>query len=130
MWTHCETGKGKTNMPVMGRRRKTDRHLPQRVYIRRGKFYFVTAANKWLPLGENYPQAMAAWARLLNDIRPTYTMADLFDRYMLEIAPTKAKATYLGNQKEIKPLRVFFRDLKPEEIEPIQIYQYQDIRGK
>jgi hypothetical protein len=84
----------------MGRRRKSDKHLPQRVYLRRGKYYFVTIEHKWLPLGDDYGLAMANWAKLVAVPKTVTRMNDLFDRYMLEIAPTKAPRTYKDNQAE------------------------------
>jgi integrase len=114
----------------MGRRRKSDKHLPQRVYLRRGKYYFVTIEHKWLPLGDDYGLAMANWAKLVAIPKTVTRMNDLFDRYMLEVAPAKAPRTYKDNQAEIRPLRAFFGGMRPEEVEPIHVYQYLDTRGK
>src|SRR3972149_9468992 len=48
----------------MGRPRKTNSHLPKRVYEKRGLYYFVTSEGKWLPLGSSLESA-AAQARTL-----------------------------------------------------------------
>lgn len=114
----------------MGRRRKHDKHLPQRVYHKHKGYYFVTLENKWIRLGSAYGEAMRAWAELVAQPQSASTMNDLFDRYMREVAPTKAPVTYKGNQREMQPLRVFFGRMRPSEVEPIHVYQYLDERGK
>jgi len=114
----------------MGRKRKSGNHLPKRVYHRHGAYYFVSAAGDWIPLGKELPKAMAKWAELVDKPLIARTMNDLFDRYMLEIAPQKAPLTYLGNQKEIQPLRAFFGDMRLADVTPVHIYKYLDIRGQ
>lgn len=115
---------------AMGRHRKTNRHLPQRVYMKHEAFYFVTHESKWIFLGKNYATAMHEWAKLVDQSQKVTRMADLFDRYMLEVAPSKAGQTYKDNQREIKPLRLFFGDMRPDNVEPIHVYKYLDTRGK
>lgn len=117
-------------MTAMGRRRGHNKHLPQRVYRKHGGYYFVTLENKWIRLGSDYGEAMRAWAELAAPPKSASTMNDLFDRYMLEVAPTKAPVTYKGNQREMQPLRIFFGRMRPADVEPIHVYQYLDERGK
>lgn len=114
----------------MGRKRKSGQHLPRRVYHRHGAYYFVDFSGNWIPLGKELPKAMAKWAELVDKPLVVRTMNDLFDRYMLEIAPNKAPLTYLGNQKEIQPLRAFFGEMRPDDVTPVHIYKYLDIRGQ
>ncbi|MGH8655180.1 MAG: tyrosine-type recombinase/integrase, partial [Gammaproteobacteria bacterium] len=84
----------------------------------------------WIRLGSDYGEAMRAWAELVAQPKSASTMNDLFDRYMLEVAPLKAPVTYKGNQREIQPLRVFFGEMRPTDVEPTHVYQYLDERGK
>ncbi len=55
-------------------------------------------------------------------------MGQLFDRYQLEIIPTKAPATQKGNIKELAGLRHAFAHMRPEQIKAKHIYGYLDAR--
>jgi hypothetical protein len=73
---------------------------------------------------------MQKWAVLVGEASKATRMSDLFDRYMVEVAPAKAPQTYRDNLREVKPLRLFFGDMAPPSVEPIHVYQYLDTRGK
>ena len=65
----------------MGRKRRTDKHLPQRMYLRSGTFYFVEYdTNRWVNLGRDYIKAMGEYARLRGPSGPISTMNDLITR--------------------------------------------------
>ncbi len=121
-------------------RRKKDTHLPKRVYIDKGRkrkdgsyppprYYLKTKDNKELFLGNNFAEAMAEWVKVIDKPLNIYSMNDLFDRYMLEIAPKKSKGTYKNNLREIKNLRDVFGEMNPESITPVHVYAYLDKRG-
>jgi hypothetical protein len=110
--------------------RKSNKHLPERVYIKHGAYYFVDAKNKWHKLGKTFPEAMAKWAEVIDKPARVTTMNDLFDRYMLEVAPKKAKATYKSNLREIKPLRIAFGGFLPDDLNQVLVYQYKDARAQ
>ncbi|WP_181919209.1 hypothetical protein [Alkalilimnicola ehrlichii] len=114
----------------MGRPRTKNKHLPPRVYFKHGAYYYVDRAGQWHRLGANLPDAMAEWAKLVEAPVTATRMQSLFDRYMLEIAPRKAPRTYKDNKSEIKALRVFFGDMKPEDVEPRHVYEFLEIRGQ
>lgn len=115
----------------VGRKRRKDRHLPERMYLRSGSYYFVDyGSNAWTNLGRDYVQAMAEYARIRGPNGVMQTMHDVFNRYLEEIAPTKAKRTYDDNLKEAKYLRAAFGKMAPESIKPRAIYTYLDERGK
>lgn len=111
------------------KRRVHNKHLPQRVYIKHGAYFYVDKNNKWIKLGRNFHEAMASWAKLVNAPKTIRTMAQLFDRYMIEIAPFKAAKSYKDNQKQIKYLKIALGDMDPEDVTPVIIYQYMDRRG-
>ena len=115
----------------MGRNRRHDRHLPERMYLRSGTYYFVHyGSNKWVNLGRDYVKAMAHYAGIRGPMGPLITMADVIDRYVGEVAPTKAKRTYKDNLKEARYLRAAFGRLRPEDVRPKTIYAYIDERGR
>jgi hypothetical protein len=45
------------------------------------------------------------------------TMAQIMDRYLLEVAPGKSKRTYLDNVTEIGNLRAAFGEMLPEDMD-------------
>ena len=114
----------------MGKRRKTNKHLPERMYLKSGSYYFVDRLNKWHSLGRDYLKAIAEYAKIRGPKGPITTMADLIDRYISEISPSKAESTYKWEVRLSKTLRAGFGKLKPDEITPRTIYQYRDYRGK
>ena len=122
----------------MGRRRKTDHHLPKRVYRRRGRYYWFPSPKESqrigktaVLLGATYEEAMVRWAEVANGlVSPNrHSMNDLMDRYMMEVAPNKSPKSYKNNLSQIKPLRQFFGHLDLQNITPVLIYQYLDSRA-
>ena len=71
----------------MGRKRKSRRDLPKRVYFLHGAYYLFPKDGKPVHLGRNFGQAMAEWARLIDRPATMTTMAQIMDRYLLEVAP-------------------------------------------
>ena len=121
----------------MGRRRKSNFTLPPRLYLKHGAYYYVSRENKWTRLSDDKAIAFAKWAEIEGETpresgseKPiTGSMAALIDKYMIEIAPKKAKATYTGNLMEAKNLREVFGKMLVLEIRPTHIAKYLDIRG-
>jgi integrase len=112
----------------MGRKRKVRKELPKRVYFNHGAYYLVTLKGKWIRLDSNFAKAMTKWAELVMEPNRMNKMGEVMDRYMREVAPLKAESTYEGNLHQIKPLKIFFGELAPNKIKPINIYSYLDIR--
>ncbi|MCZ6677814.1 MAG: tyrosine-type recombinase/integrase [Candidatus Poribacteria bacterium] len=115
----------------MGRRRKKDKHLPERLYIRYGTYYFVEyGTNRWINIGRDYVQAMSAYADRTSEDTACLTMSDLIDRYLREVAPKKAARTYQDNVKQARFLRAYFGQMRLRDITQPHIYKYKDERGK
>ncbi len=115
----------------MGRRRRKDKHLPERMYLRSGTYYFAEyGTNKWINLGRDYVKAMATYAVQTAEDGPCLTMSDLIKRYLHEIAPLKAERTYRDNVKQARYLRAFFGDMRLQDVTQPHIYKYRDERGK
>ena len=125
------------NEIIMGRRRKANFNLPPRMYLKHGAYYYVSRENKWTRLSDDKAIAFAKWAEIegetprpLGSEKPrTGSMAALIEKYMVEIAPKKAKATYTGNVMEAKNLNGVFGNMLVLEIRPTHIARYLDIRG-
>jgi integrase len=113
----------------MGRRRKIDKHLPQRMYERRGAYYFVDKSGRWLPLGRDYALAMAEYGRLSGPSTPCSTMQHVVDRYRIHVLPQKAASTQKDQAVELTRLASVFGLMRPDEITTQHVYQYLDERS-
>jgi integrase len=60
------------------------------------------------------------------DIR---TIGKLLERYALEVVPTKAPQTQVGNSLAIARLTKVFGEMRIRDFKPIHAYQYRDKRG-
>lgn len=114
----------------MGRKRISDSHLPQRMYLRSGSYYFVDHLGKWHNLGRVYSKAMAEYVKFTDPDTPCRTISDLIDRYLKEVAPTKAESTYKGNLKQAKYLRAGLGHIHTDRLTTQLVYQYMDARGR
>ena len=101
------------------------------MYLRSGTYYFVEyGTNKWINLGRDYVKAMSTYAELVTEDCPCLTMGDLTDRYLREVAPTKAPRTYRDNVRQARYLRACFGHMRLTDITQPHIYKYLDERGK
>jgi hypothetical protein len=101
-------------MPLMGRRRTRDLHLPARVYFSRGSHFYVDLAGKWHPLGKEWDRAARAkWIELSTGKAAEGTVADLLEKFLTwtegEIrAGRRSNRTYDDNESEAKMLKLVF----------------------
>ena len=83
----------------MGRRRKSNFNLPPRMYLKHGAYYYVSKEYKWTRLSNDKSIAFTKWAEIEGETprepgseNPLAgSMAALIEKYMVEIAPKKAK---------------------------------------
>ncbi len=125
----------------MGRKRTTDRHLPERVYFKHGAYYYHAKdaeaekiGKKWTRLGTTISEMYGSLSKLHQDsellkIKPT-TMRELFDRYARDVITTKKPATQRSNLNSLKFLRAFFDEMNIAEVESYHCFEYRDIRSK
>lgn len=104
--------------------------------MRRGAYYWFPPkqdaerlGKTAIRLGKTLSEAMLKWAELAEGTRTHYTVSDLIDRYLIEVAPKKAERTYRDNVREIEPLRAFFGTMRPQEVTQVDVYAYMDKRG-
>lgn len=113
----------------MGRRRRHDKHLPRRMYLRRGSYYFVTPAGKWEPLGKDLGEALAAYGRKIGGSWSGRTLGDVIDRYRTEVLPLKrSEHTRDDEGAQLNRLKLVFGEMLPDSIEPQHCYRYMDRR--
>lgn len=114
----------------VGGKRKTNKHLPRRVYEKHGAFWFVDPQNKWHRLATTYPDALIALATLMNRGLPAVTVELLIARFKAEELPSKAKATQKSRLQELKPIEKAFGHMVPDDIEPSDVWNYYRARGE
>lgn len=110
-------------------RRKKDLHLPPNIYFKHGAYYY-RQKNKWMKIGKSLSEALKNYAELMEGKQYSYYMNGVFDRYLNEIAPKKSELTYNSRVNAIKFLKTAFGHLRPDEITPLLIYKYIDLRAK
>lgn len=114
---------------VMGRKRKHNKKLPERVYFRSNSYFFVDKAGRWHNLGREYLAAMIKYAEInQSPVVAFNNMAAIIDRYIAEVIPTKSPKTQHENARQIKLLRDVFGKMQPDDITPPHVYQYLDRR--
>jgi len=107
------------------------------MYLKHGAYYYVSRENKWIRLSDDKSIAFSKWAEIEGE-SPVITgsekplagsMGALIDKYMIEIAPKKAKSTYSGNLTEAKNLKIVFDKTLVLAVRPMHIAKYLDLRG-
>ncbi len=105
--------------------------------FKNGAYYFVGRDKKWIRLSNDKALALAKWAEIEGET-PTPqdepkpikgSVAELITRYMIEIAPRKAKSTYESNKAEADNLKIVFGKMPIIGVQPVHIAQYLDKRG-
>ncbi|MDD2325697.1 MAG: tyrosine-type recombinase/integrase [Alphaproteobacteria bacterium] len=79
-------------------------------------------------LGKTLQEAYKSWSDRLTSTDKANNIAQLLDRYALDVVPLKAPKTQRHNFAEIKRLRAVFGNLPLVAIKPQHIYQYVDKR--
>ena len=114
----------------MGRKRKHDKHLPRRMYLRRGSYYLVKTSGTWINLGQDFASAMAKYGELVGNHRHCITLGDVIERYRIDVLPHKASKTQKEQGRQLDRLANVFGELRPDDITPQYIYRYMDSRLK
>ncbi len=125
-------------MPSNMTKRKKDKHLPRNVRRKHGAIYYVKRykdengkrIQKWLKLGYSESEALGNYGKIVITHTVCKTMNDLFDRYLLEVAPHKALDTYKKDAQRMKKLKEVFGEMPPTTLKPIHVYGFMDRRAK
>lgn len=120
------------------KRNKENKPLPKGWRYRYGQYsYRVPSGSEhfWdgkseFKLGNSLHEAHQTFAARVGYEANVKTMAQLCDRYTLEVLPTKAHATQRSNQYSLLRLRKAFADNAVKAILPHHIYTYRDHTGK
>lgn len=113
---------------AVGKTRKTNKHLPQRMYLKHGGYWYVDRANKWHRLDSDYSAALKRYAAIVSN-----TGLDRIDlliaKYENEILPKRAADTAKGRKKEFKRIRAVFGEMSPKDLRPCDAWDYFEKRG-
>jgi hypothetical protein len=122
----------RARLGAVGRIRKTNRDLPQRVYIKNGAFWYVDRKNKWhrLAAETDRPGMHRRLAAILESGSPIANVQELWDKYQRDELHVKAKKTQQGRRNDMKqPLKVFGKMI-PNDIEDHHIWTFWRKRGQ
>ena len=119
-------------------RREENRGLPARWRFKHGAYYYrvpvgleeLWEGKKEYRLGKTLNEAYRVWATRLDIFANAKTMAELLDRYALEVIPTKAPKSQELNLIAIRKLKPVFGHMPITAVKPIHVYQYRDKRGR
>lgn len=114
----------------MGRRRKRDKHLPQRVYVHHGSYWLRPREGKPVNLGSDLADALAKYAGIIGAQQWSgRTLGDVIDRYRLEVLPKKRSAqTRADEGKALERLKAVFGHMLPDNVTARLCYKYMDDR--
>lgn len=119
-------------------RKKENKGLPARWRLLHGAYHFRVPQgfeSEWegkqqlFRLGKTLPEAYRTWADRIASIDDAKTIADLLDRYALQVVPTKSVTTQAQNAIAIKRLRAMLGAVPLLGLKPRHVDQYIDKRS-
>lgn len=113
----------------MGRKRRHDRHLPARMYLEHGAYYYRLPGHPRKNLGRDLAVALTIYGSMIGASWSGRTVGDAIDRYRLEILPAKRSADTRRDQaKQLDKLKIGFGHLLPDLVIAQDCYKYADAR--
>lgn len=97
------------------RPRKKDRHLPNCVYFKHGRHWYVKG-GKWHPLSPNLADALEEYAKLATG--PQGGMAELIDRVFAAVKPKLKQSTVDQYELAVRRLKDHLAEFSPEQVRP------------
>ncbi len=119
-------------------RRSENKGLPERWRIKHGAYFYRVPPGleklwdnkKEFRLGSSLVEAYREWSRRLGETDRKETLSQLFDRYLLEVTPTKAAASQTQDALQAVALRKVFGSTRINDLTPQDVYRYVDQRSK
>jgi integrase len=113
----------------MGRTRTRDKHLPQRLYLERGTYWFRPKGAKPVNCGHDLTDAIAKYAALIGTDWSGRTIGDVIDRYRAEVLPLKRSAATRKDQAtQLDRLKKYCGHILPDAFTAQHAYRYLDGR--
>jgi integrase len=119
----------------MAGKRRRDKHLPPRVYLKGDTYYYVEtigATRKWIRLADNYAEMLIALGKreIVTDPDAIDTIAKLATLYEREEFGALAPKTRAGRRQQFKKLLKVFGHMAPEEVTPADVFKHWKTRGR
>src|SRR5260370_14630180 len=114
----------------MGRRRILDRHLPRRVYLKRGRYWYVDRGIKWHDLGQTASEMYRELSKRVDSFARAATLNAVFDRYLAEKLTLLASRTQRDYRGYIENLRLVFGTAPPSDVTAGHIFDYRNKRAE
>lgn len=114
----------------MGRTRTVNHNLPRGMYVTKGVYYFINHQKKWIKLGKTLSEALTEYYSILPFECANESLQEVFERYMLEVSPTKAESSYESDVKAMRQLLPVMGHIRAEDLTPRHIYKYITYRSK
>lgn len=113
----------------MGQRRKSNKHLPRRMYLVHGSYWFRPKDAKAVNLGRDLGVALAKYGQIIGPSWSGRTLGDVIDRYRIEVLSLKRSAkTRLNEGKALDRLKAWAGHMLPDNMAEQFIYRYIDMR--
>ena len=113
----------------MGRKRTRDKHLPQRVYLDHGTYWFRPKGAKPVNLGRDLAAALGKYGNLIGPAWSGRTLGDVIDRYRTQVLPLKRSLHTRKDQgAQLDRLKRVFGDMTPDAVTAQHLYLYADLR--
>lgn len=113
----------------MGRSRKSDRHLPARVYFEHGTYYYRDGKRPRVDLGRDLGEALSKYATLIGPMWSYRTLGDVIDKYRATVLPLKRSGqTRLEEGRALDKLKIAFGHMLPDNLTAVHCYGYIDRR--
>lgn len=116
----------------MGRRRTHNLHLPPRLRLISGTYWFTPRVNGkqvWINFGRDYGQALQRWASETGKTVAISTVADAIGAYLETQRDRLKPSTMEGYQKSAKRLLPVFGSVGLQDLEASDVYRYMIERG-
>lgn len=118
----------------MGRRRKTNLHLPPKMQLKHGTYYltpYVDGKLQWIRLGRDYASALTRYAELIAPTKVGETFNEVADRFESECMSRYAVSRYAANSQRsfrswLKPLRAVFGPVPIADIKQMHAARFLD----
>ncbi|MGV7235458.1 MAG: tyrosine-type recombinase/integrase [Nitrosomonadaceae bacterium] len=107
----------------MGKQRQSNKHLPERMYLKGRSYYYVNTDNKWVNLGRNYSSALIQYAGLV-ETGNIVTVNHLITEFTKSLSGNNIK----DRLPQLENLGKSFGHMRPAQITPPHIYAYMDAR--
>ena len=108
----------------MGRPRKHDRHLPARMYRRRGVYYYAELSGTWRNLGRDYGAALIKYAEIVGERLQVRSVSDLLGQYIEHAVGRCAAATVVNYRISAANLCKVFGNVAVVDVVPADVYRY------